>query len=451
VPTSGDVLGDRYRLDDLIASGGMGEVWRATDTLLGRGVAVKVLQTRGSDDPGFQVRFRHEARTMAMLHHPGVADVYDYGETGDGEDAYIVMAYVDGEPLDKRIGEAGRLDPATTMSIVAQAARALHAAHAAGIVHRDVKPGNLVIRPDGTVVLVDFGVARSANSLTLTGADEVVGTALYIAPEQVSKKATGPGTDIYALGAVAYHCLAGHPPFLGNNALSIAMHHLNDEPPPLPADVPEQLRGLVATAMAKDPADRFGTAEEMADAAAGAAPLPTTRSADAPADAIADGRTTTARPTAAAGTPRPSRRRAMAWALVLVSLAVVGVLLSFAVPGDFLPGPSDPPASPQDQPPGSAGPDQDRDQGGDQGGDPGNTADPAGPPDATAPPGGEEPGGEDPGGDDPEEPAPSGPGGTDPTPPPDDDPTGPEPTPTAAPEASAAAGQQPPATRAPAG
>jgi serine/threonine-protein kinase len=423
MPTSGDVLGDRYRLDDRIASGGMGEVWQATDTLLGRGVAVKVLHTRSSDDPGFQARFRHEAQTMARLHHPGVADVYDYGETGDGEDAYIVMAYVDGQPLNKRIAEAGRLDPATTMSIVVQAARALHAAHTAGIVHRDVKPGNLIIRPDGTVVLVDFGVARSENSLTLTGADEVVGTALYIAPEQVSKKATGPATDIYALGAAAYHCLAGHPPFMGNNAVAIAMHHLNDDPPPLPVDVPEPVRDLVTTAMAKDPASRFPTAEAMANAAADAAPQPTTPSADASADASADDRTVVI-PPVAAGTRRPSRRTAMAWALVLASLAVVGVLLSLASPAGFLPGSPDPPASPQNQPPGSPG--------AGQGGDPGSTSDPSGQPGATPATGGEEP----------ENPAPSGPGGTEPTPPPDGEPTGSAPSPTAAPEVSASADPQ---------
>jgi len=261
----GQVLGDRYRLDDRIAAGGMGEVWRATDTVLGRDVAVKTLHAGRAEDPGFQTRFRHEARTMAVLHHPGVADVYDYGQSGP--DAYIVMARVEGEALNQRIAARGRLTPDETMSIVAQAGRALEAAHQAGIVHRDVKPGNLIIRPDGTVVLVDFGVARSAESVALTGAKEVVGTALYIAPEQVSKDKTGPSADVYALGCVAYHCLTGHPPFMADSAIAVAMQHLSEEPPPLPAEVPPPVRAVVETAMAKDPSQRFSSAAAMAQAA----------------------------------------------------------------------------------------------------------------------------------------------------------------------------------------
>src|SRR5690349_1064473 len=132
----GEMLGDRYRLDDRIAAGGMGEVWKATDTVLGRDVAVKTLHAGRAGDAGFQTRFRHEARAMAVLHHPGVADVYDYGQTSDGADAYIVMARVDGEALNQRIAERGRLTAAETMSIVAQAGHALEAAHQAGIVHR---------------------------------------------------------------------------------------------------------------------------------------------------------------------------------------------------------------------------------------------------------------------------------------------------------------------------
>ncbi|WP_328460073.1 serine/threonine-protein kinase [Actinoplanes sp. NBC_00393] len=265
MPFPGEMLGDRYRLDDRIAAGGMGEVWRATDTVLGRPVAVKTLLAGYAGDAGFRSRFQHEARAMASLRHGGVAPVYDFGETDEG--AYLVMARVDGMPLNHWIAERGPLTADETMSIVAQAARALAAAHAAGIVHRDVKPGNLIIEPDGNVVLVDFGVARSAHSVTLTGAREVVGTALYIAPEQVSKRATGPAADLYALGAVAYHCLAGRPPFLGDNPLAVALQHLEQEPPPLPASVPDSVRELVATAMAKDPAERFPSAVAMASAA----------------------------------------------------------------------------------------------------------------------------------------------------------------------------------------
>lgn len=265
MPFPGEMLGDRYRLDDRIAAGGMGQVWRATDTVLGRPVAVKTLLAGYAGDAGFRSRFQHEARAMASLRHGGIAPVYDFGETEEG--AYLVMARVDGLPLNQWIAEQGPLTADETMSIVAHGARALAAAHAAGIVHRDVKPGNLIIEPDGNVVLVDFGVARSAHSVTLTGAKEVVGTALYIAPEQVSKQTIGPAADLYALGAVAYHCLAGRPPFLGDNPLAVAIQHLDQEPPPLPASVPEPVRELVATAMAKDPAQRFASAVAMAEAA----------------------------------------------------------------------------------------------------------------------------------------------------------------------------------------
>lgn len=266
MPHTGELLGGRYRLDDRIAAGGMGEVWQATDTVLGRAVAVKTLLADRATDPGFQRRFRHEAQALAALRHPGVVAVYDFGNTAV-EDAYLVMARVEGQPLNRVLAERGRLSPAETMSVVAQAAQALEAAHEAGIVHRDVKPGNLLIEPDGTVVLVDFGVARSAHSGTVTGAGEVVGTALYIAPEQVAQHQAGPPADVYALGALAYHCLAGHPPFEGRNPIAIALQHLEDEPPELPGDVPPEVREIVRIALSKKPEDRFSSAGVMAEAA----------------------------------------------------------------------------------------------------------------------------------------------------------------------------------------
>ncbi|MEU8660136.1 serine/threonine-protein kinase [Actinoplanes philippinensis] len=270
MPHTGELLGGRYRLDDRIAAGGMGEVWQATDTVLGRAVAVKTLLADRATDPGFQRRFRHEAQALAALRHPGVVPVYDFGNTAV-EDAYLVMARVEGQPLNRILAERGRLTPTETMSVVAQAAQALEAAHEAGIVHRDVKPGNLLVEPDGTVVLVDFGVARSANSATVTNAGEVVGTALYIAPEQVAQHTAGPPADVYALGALAYHCLAGHPPFQGRNPIAIALQHLEDEPPALPSDVPPPVSDMVRTALSKSPADRFPSAGIMAEAARSAA------------------------------------------------------------------------------------------------------------------------------------------------------------------------------------
>ncbi|MFD0576921.1 protein kinase domain-containing protein [Dactylosporangium darangshiense] len=302
MPSEGDLINERYRLDARIAAGGMGEVWRATDTLLGRSVAVKLLHDDRSGEREFQTRFHHEARSMAALRHPGIAAVYDYG--GDGSGAFIVMAFIDGVALDRRIAEEGRLDAPTTMSVVAQAARALEAAHEAGIVHRDVKPGNLIVQPDGTVVLVDFGVARYAALASVTATNDVVGTALYIAPEQVSKRPTGPATDVYALGAVAYHCVAGHPPFMGDNPVAIAVHHLNDEPPPLPADVPAPVRDVITTAMDKQPSRRYPSAAAFAIAAEAAA-ASAAGSATAAALASTEAATVAAPGTAAPGTAAP--------------------------------------------------------------------------------------------------------------------------------------------------
>jgi eukaryotic-like serine/threonine-protein kinase len=339
---AGDVLGGRYRLDDRIASGGIGEVWQGTDTVLRRAIALKTLLPDRATDPQFRSRFEHEARTMAALHHPGIADVYDFGQD-PGNDAYLVMARVSGQPLSLRIAERGRLDAAGTMSIVAQVGRALQAAHEAGIVHRDVKPGNIIIQPDGQAVLVDFGVARSADSAALTGAEEVVGTAEYIAPEQVAKRAIGPATDVYALGAVAYHCLAGHPPFFGGSPVVIALQHLKLEAPALPADVPPRVRSVVATALAKEPADRFPSAAAMASAAElAAASADTTDTQPLP-------RTDYPGPTPRAPAGR-GRRRLLVVALVAALTALLGAAFALADPFDLMPGP---PASPA---PASAGP-----------------------------------------------------------------------------------------------
>jgi serine/threonine-protein kinase len=265
----GLVLTDRYRLDERLATGGMGEVWRATDLVLGRTVAVKVLLPGLLADAGFAARFRGEARMMAALRHRGIVQVYDYGESADAAGrvvVYLVMAYVDGEPLSARIEAAGRLPVREIMSIVAQAADALEPVHAVGIVHRDVKPANLLVQPDGSVVLVDFGVAHDATATRLTGTDMVLGTALYMAPEQVSGLPVSAATDIYALGAVAYHGLAGEPPFTGGTALAVAIRHRHDEPPPLPADVPAAVRAVVGRALAKEPGDRYPSAAAFAAA-----------------------------------------------------------------------------------------------------------------------------------------------------------------------------------------
>ncbi|GIJ25439.1 hypothetical protein Vqi01_06010 [Micromonospora qiuiae] len=272
--TQGVVLSERYRLSERVATGGMGAVWRGTDLLLGREVAVKVLLSALSADPEFTTRFRAEARMLAALRHPGVVAVHDVGQAtlADGSQVdYLVMEYVEGEPLSARVRRLGRLDPVTTMSVVAQTAEALHAAHLAGIVHRDVKPGNLLVKPDGRAVLVDFGIARSGATAGITAAHTVLGTASFMSPEQATGQPISGASDIYSLGAVAYLCLAGRPPFVGDNPFDVALRHQRDQPPPLPPDVPAPVAAVVLRAIAKQPGDRHRSAAELAEAAAGAA------------------------------------------------------------------------------------------------------------------------------------------------------------------------------------
>ncbi|MFI7427242.1 protein kinase [Micromonospora sp. NPDC049836] len=268
--TEGVMLSERYRLSERIATGGMGAVWRCTDTLLGREVAVKVLLPSLVADPEFTTRFRAEARMLAAVRHPGIVQVHDFGSAAlaDGSQvSYLVMEYVDGEPLVTWIRRAGRLDPASTMSVVAQAAHALHTAHLAGIVHRDVKPGNLLVKRDGTVVLVDFGIARASSMAGITAAHTVLGTASFMSPEQATGQPVSAATDVYALGAVAYFCLAGRPPFEGDNPLQVAMRHAQDEPPPLPAETPPAVVEVVRRALAKSAAERHPSGLALAEAA----------------------------------------------------------------------------------------------------------------------------------------------------------------------------------------
>ncbi|MEU5908633.1 serine/threonine-protein kinase [Micromonospora sp. NPDC047527] len=336
------VLSGRYRLDVRVATGGMGDVWRGTDLILGRQVAVKVLLPALVSDPDFIARFRAEARIMAALRHPGIVQVYDCGEDdlpSGGRADYLVMEFVDGEPLSRRIEAAGRLDVAETMSIVAQAAHALSAAHRGGIVHRDVKPSNLLVQEDGTVVLVDFGVARSTNVTSITSTNAVPGTALYMAPEQAAGRPVSGATDIYALGAVAYCCLTGGPPFTGDNPLQVAVRHLDDEPPELPHDIPEAVRALVSRALAKDPSDRFTSGSAMAEAArtavTGGEP-PTAMAAAVPLREAGPGTRTDAPMGAAVATAAEAGRRRRrgplvgAAAAMLVALVGLGAALGAA-------------------------------------------------------------------------------------------------------------------------
>lgn len=259
------MLAGRYRIEQHIASGGMGDVWQAYDRVLGRTVAVKSLRAPAVE-PSFVDRFRGEARIMATISHPGVVEVYAYGED-PAAGVYLVMKYVDGESLAHTLAREERLTVEATMRLVAEAAEALHAAHEKGLTHRDVKPSNLLLCRDGSTVLTDLGIARSATAVghTLTGS--LVGTASYIAPERAAGQEATARSDIYSLGVVAYQCLAGQLPFAGDSPLQIALRHAHDEPPPLPADVPPGVREVVERAMAKDPSARWPSSAVLAAAA----------------------------------------------------------------------------------------------------------------------------------------------------------------------------------------
>ncbi|PRY50098.1 serine/threonine-protein kinase [Geodermatophilus tzadiensis] len=307
------ILGGRYELQELIATGGMGQVWRGRDGLLGRTVAVKVLRSEYADDATFLARFRAEARHAAALSHPNIAAVLDYGETqaaDTGENvAYLVMELVEGAPLSALLSEEGPLPPDAALSVLSQAAAGLAEAHRAGLVHRDVKPGNILVRPDGGVKLTDFGIAWSAESVPLTRTGQVIGTAQYMSPEQAEGRRVSPASDVYALGLVGYESLTGHPAFEGTNPVTVALKQVREDPEPLPADVPPGVRHLIDAALTKDPRER----------------LP---DGDAFLHAIEE--TVTGSPSAAPSTPpvpsaagddRGARRR------LLVALAVLAVVL----------------------------------------------------------------------------------------------------------------------------
>jgi len=264
------LLAGRYRLTDRIAAGGMGEVWRGQDELLNRAVAVKLLPTGRAGDETFLARFRAEARYAASLSHPGIARVYDYGESSEFGGAYLVMELVDGEPLSAILARVGRLSPAATMDIVGQAARALDAAHQAGIVHRDIKPGNLIVAPNGTTKITDFGIAtavQAAQASHLTETGMVMGTAMYVSPEQATGAPVTDASDIYSLGVVAYECLAGRPPFTAREPLAIAFAHKHEPVPALPPDVPQPVSDLVYHMLGKTPEERPASVRVVADRA----------------------------------------------------------------------------------------------------------------------------------------------------------------------------------------
>lgn len=264
-PTSGITLGGRYELQSRIAIGGMGEVWRARDQVLGRIVAIKILKEEYAGDPSFLERFRAEARHTALLNHNGIANVFDYGEAAGS--AYLVMELVPGEPLSAILERERVLSPDRTLNIIAQTARALAVAHGQGLVHRDVKPGNLLITPEHRVKVTDFGIARLADQVPLTQTGQVMGTAQYLAPEQATGQQATGSSDVYSLGVIGYECLTGHRPFSGESQIAIALAQVNDAPPPLPDQIPAPVRALLMSMLAKDPRNRPANAIKLAEAA----------------------------------------------------------------------------------------------------------------------------------------------------------------------------------------
>ena len=269
--TDGRILGGRYELGDLLGYGGMAEVFRGRDIRLGRDVAVKVLRTDLARDPSFQARFRREAQAAASLNHPSIVSVYDTGEDDkdNSQVPYIVMEYVSGRTLRQVLQQDGRMEPTRALEITRAVCNALEYSHRAGIVHRDVKPANVMITPEGEVKVMDFGIARavSASQATMTQTSSVLGTAQYISPEQARGEHVDQRSDVYSTGCLLYELLTGVPPFTGDSPVAVAYQHVRENPAvpsSIDPDIAPALDAVVLKAMAKNPANRYQSAGEFA-------------------------------------------------------------------------------------------------------------------------------------------------------------------------------------------
>jgi serine/threonine-protein kinase len=264
------ILNNRYELEQKIGEGGMARVYRGRDLRLNRRIAVKVLHSHYASDPGFLQRFHHEAQAAANLRHSNIVDVYDVGL--DGEIHYIVMEYVDGSDLKALLARGGPLPVEQAVAIAEAVAQGLSAAHRVGLVHRDIKPQNIIVGPVGQVKITDFGIAKSALSTAMTETGVTFGTADYISPEQARGQPATPRSDIYSLGVTLYEMLTGRLPFSGESSIAVAMQHVGEEPPPprmFNPRIPPALEALVLRAMSKDPNDRPATTQELARLLAG--------------------------------------------------------------------------------------------------------------------------------------------------------------------------------------
>jgi serine/threonine-protein kinase len=261
----GETIAERYEVEELVGHGGMSSVYKAHDTLLERNVALKILHEQYNADEDFVERFKREARAVAQLQHPNIVTVIDRGEEDDKQ--FIVFEYIDGENLKERVVRKGRLGVREALEIAVEVARGLAFAHSQGLVHRDVKPQNVLLNGDGRAKVTDFGIARSLDVDGMTQTGTVLGTSNYIAPEQASGQRVDTQSDVYALGVVLYEMLAGEVPFPGESFVAVAMKHVHEPPPNLldaRRDVPIRVAAAVDRALEKDPEQRFGSMDVFA-------------------------------------------------------------------------------------------------------------------------------------------------------------------------------------------
>jgi eukaryotic-like serine/threonine-protein kinase len=343
------VLGGRYEVEEELGRGGMAKVYRGTDTVLGRPVAVKILAPQFTDDPSFVDRFRREAQAAARLNHPNLVSVYDTG-SDDGVH-FIVMEYVEGRTLADYLAGGGRIMPQRAIEIAEAVSQALTAAHAQGVIHRDIKPGNIMITPSGDVKVADFGIARViAGAETIAQTAAVLGTAAYLSPEQAQGQPVDQRSDLYSLGCVLYEMVAGRPPFTGDSPVAVASKQVLEQPVPpskLNPDVSPQLDAVIMRTLAKNPDNRYGSAEEFRQdlerarrgESVEATPL-LPESAATQVLSRSGGRDTMVLPL-----QEPDQNRRWVWLVILLVLAALGIVLFFVAKNLF--SSNEPPAAQQ--------------------------------------------------------------------------------------------------------